>query len=213
MASTRAARHSATACGASQAGKSNDYGGASWIPVALARARFLLQIQRPLDPSRTPSASPSACNILSGLADATRSPTTAGLRAQTSALRRVGRDPKFSLLAPSSPDLRTAPPWCGFRKPLISCLLPHLRFRTFERSGGEPGELRNQHPAHDWEHASSSKKIPILSSGRTCSSYPEQTPYAQHEKPRCNDRPVPAKEKDPRRASADGGLVFQAVRI
>ena len=29
----------------------------SWIPVAFARAIFLLQIQRPLDPSRTPSAS------------------------------------------------------------------------------------------------------------------------------------------------------------
>jgi hypothetical protein len=28
-----------------------------WIPVALGRARFRLQIQRTLDPSRTPSAS------------------------------------------------------------------------------------------------------------------------------------------------------------
>jgi hypothetical protein len=39
---------------------------ASWIPVALARATLLLQIQRPLDPSRTPSANPLLPTILLG---------------------------------------------------------------------------------------------------------------------------------------------------
>jgi len=36
----------------------------SWTPVAFAQARSELQIQRPLDPSRTPSASTPRINIL-----------------------------------------------------------------------------------------------------------------------------------------------------
>ena len=40
------------------------FGPPGWDPVALPGARFLLQIQRPLDPSRTPSASPAVHKIL-----------------------------------------------------------------------------------------------------------------------------------------------------
>jgi hypothetical protein len=44
---------------------------AGWTPVALARAILLLQIQRPLDPSRTPSASRAThpCDALSDVAE------------------------------------------------------------------------------------------------------------------------------------------------
>src|SRR6266498_2756533 len=43
------------------------------IPVTLAQARLLLQIQRLLDPSRTLSASCACANILRGFADTQRS--------------------------------------------------------------------------------------------------------------------------------------------
>jgi hypothetical protein len=81
---------------------------ASWIPVALARAILLLQIPRPLDPSRTPSARPSASNVLRGLADTQRSPITAGICAETLALRWMARGPKLALGVRLLGDVRLA---------------------------------------------------------------------------------------------------------
>jgi hypothetical protein len=50
---------------------------------------------------------------------ALKSPITAGFARKTSALRRAGRDLKFSLLGRISPNLPTARIWYGTRKRLI----------------------------------------------------------------------------------------------
>ena len=50
-----------------------------WISGPLARARFLLQIQRPLDFRTTRSARPSESNVLWRRSSEQRAPTTAGL--------------------------------------------------------------------------------------------------------------------------------------
>ena len=65
--------------------------------------------QRMLDPGRTPSASRTARNILCRLASAKQSSINTGFRAQTSALRDPGGDPKFRLSGCLSPNLWTSP--------------------------------------------------------------------------------------------------------
>jgi hypothetical protein len=56
----------------------------------------------------TPSANLSARNILRPLATAQKYSINTGVRTQTSALRRTGRDPKFCLPDGFSPKLPTA---------------------------------------------------------------------------------------------------------
>jgi hypothetical protein len=63
---------------------------------------------RPLDPGITRSASGHVANILRGVAGAQRSPRTAGIRAETSGLRRHQSSPKSSLRGVLSPNLRTS---------------------------------------------------------------------------------------------------------
>ena len=53
------------------------------------------------------SANAFSSKILCRLSSAEKSPINAGLRTQTSGLRRTGRDPKFSLSGRFSPNLRT----------------------------------------------------------------------------------------------------------
>ena len=125
------------------------------ISGPLARAILLLQIPRLLDPSRTPSTSPFTTNILCGFADASRSPITAGIRVQTSALRRSRRGPRDDLCSLFSPKRRTSPPVdrqsCSSSFPRTSARVQPKRCRctsaiasSFSVMDGHRAECREQ---------------------------------------------------------------------
>jgi hypothetical protein len=75
-----------------------------------------LQIQRTLDPSSSPSASPIASKLLRPFPSADRSPTTSGFREQCSALWRTAYAGKFVLSRSLTPNLLTKVVRYGGRK-------------------------------------------------------------------------------------------------
>jgi len=105
---------------------------ASWISVALARRQVLTPISTVFSGKRLDFRTTRPSKILAANSETVgfqdhslrqagrdqpsprargrqRSPTTAGIRERTSALRQTGDDRKISLLAGLSPNLRTSP--------------------------------------------------------------------------------------------------------
>jgi hypothetical protein len=104
--------------------------------------------RRVLDSGLSRSASRTAPNILCRLASAQKSPINTGLRAQTSAPRQPGGDPKFALSGRFSPNLWTSLIQYGCTDFVSIWKESALMSRTsalFERSFGVPGATGIEH--------------------------------------------------------------------